>query len=57
MTPALAAAFLLGVVLGLLANAGWHLYVRRLDRLTADLPEPVQPSNCRPVSATTRSLT
>lgn len=56
MTPALAAALLLGVVLGLLAHEGWHAYLRRLDRLTADLPEPVQPSNCRPVPVTTRSL-
>lgn len=57
MTPALAAAFLLGVVLGLLAHEGWRVYLDRLDRLVADLPEPVQPSNCRAVPVTTRSLT
>jgi len=57
VTPALAAAFLLGVVLGLLAHEGWHAYLDRLDRLVADLPEPVVSSNCRPVPVTTRSLT
>lgn len=57
MTPALAAVFLLGVVFGVLAHEAWHAYLRRLDRLTADLPEPVQSSNCRPVPVTTRRLT
>jgi len=57
VSATVAAAFLLGLVLGLIAHEAWHAYLRRLDRLTADLPEPVQSSNCRPVPATTRRLT